>query len=137
MKITEPERDALHSKLHAKQGVLWRDMYSEIHYDGDECHFWFQINSPENIDLIIQVFQECSDSFLQKYHETEFDVCFKEVTTEEVILWEFVDNDEVRGGPRVPEREWGAEPTVSIPEEYEIFSEEWRLAIAKGPIADT
>ncbi len=121
MKATEQDRERIAVNLGVEQPGRWKALKSELHFFGKQAHFWFLIDDPRQISGIITLFQEVAAEDVARFDETEFDLSFIEIRGGKNIVWDVVEDEEIRG--ILPARPWGAHPTQFDLGDDELFAE--------------
>jgi hypothetical protein len=118
---TEQDRERIAVRLGAEQDSRWKALKSEIHDFGKQTLFFFLIDNPQKIGEILAIFQRVAADDLARFDESEFELSFVEIRDGKNIVWDVVDNDEIRG--TLPTRRWGAHPAQFDLGEDELFAE--------------
>ena len=121
MILTEQDRERIAMRLEAEQDDRWKALKSELHDFGKRALFFFRIDNPHQIGEILAIFQRVVVDDLARFNETEFELSFIEIREGKNIVWDVIDNDEIRG--TLPSRLWGAHPAQFDLGEDELFAE--------------
>jgi hypothetical protein len=118
---TEQDRERMAASLGAEQNGRWKALKSELHDFGKQTLFFFLINNPHQIAWILAIFRRVAADDLARFDETDFELSFIEIRDGKNIVWDVIDNDEIRG--TLPARTWGAHPAQFDLGEDELFAE--------------
>jgi len=124
MKLSELDCENIVGKLENEKHGRWKALKFEVHGMGRQALFFFLIEDPSLIGEVVALFQRVATNELKQFQETEVELSFVEIRKKKNVVWDVVDNDEIRG--HLPARAWGEYPQQFDLGEYELFAEYMR-----------
>lgn len=119
---SEKDRKLIEDELNLINKETWIKLVSETHVFGKELHFWFLVESKERAEESFKKFVSTISEILPRFRETKIDASFSEINGDKQIIWDFVDDRELRTGLK---REFAASPqTFKLREDNVFYSKE-------------
>ena len=119
MQITEAELEELQDALQKLNAGAWLQLATEIQYHGRDAPFWFLISGPDQLKAAASIVLPILHEAAVRFDGTNFSASFSEKKDSQEIIWDFVDEDEVRAG--VPDRELGDSPAFFKLRPWDVF----------------
>ena len=107
MIASEKDRELIEAELNQINEGTWLKLVSEIHDFGKELHFWFLVEDKQHAEETFKKVTSTLREILPRFHATEVDASFSEIEGDEHIIWDFVDDCQLRVGLQ---REFAASP---------------------------
>ena len=119
MQISNAEHEELQDTLQKLNTDTWLQLATEIQYHGRDAPFWFLISGPDRLEAAASIVLPILYEAAIQFDGTNFSASFSEKRDGQEIIWDFVDEDEVRAG--VPDRELGTSPAFFKLRPWDVF----------------